>query len=116
MAYDPVLAEIGAKIVKRREELHMTAVELATRVVVSANSLSLYETGQRAMGIDKMYRIARALKVSFSYFQPEELTIDTEVQEDCFAALEKLTAMPVEKRTMLMRMFQAQIAVLERLD
>ena len=116
MAYDPVLARVGAKIVQRREELHMTAADLAARAAVSANSLSLYETGQRAMGIDKLCRIARVLNVSFAYFQPEVTPTDSKIPEECTAMLEKLTAMPYEKRTLLLRMFQAQIAVLEGTD
>ena len=113
MAYDPVLADIGAKIVKRREELHITASDLSILAEVSANSLSLYESGQRAMGIDKMYRIARALKSPFSYFQPDELSVYPEAAEECSSVFEKLEVLPTEKRRLLVRMFQAQIASLE---
>ena len=113
MAFDPGLAEVGAKIVKRREELHITAVELSIQADVSANTLSLYESGQRAMGIDKLVRIAQALKVPFSYLQPDELSVYSEVPKGCSTVLEKLKALPIKKRNMLLKMFLAQITTLE---
>ena len=113
MAFDPVLAEVGARIVKRRKELHMTASELSIQAGVSGNTLSLYETGQRAMGIDKMYRIAQALMIPFSYLQPDELPAYSMVPEGFSEMLEKLYNLPADKRSMLLKMFQAQIAVVE---
>ena len=113
MAFDPVLAEVGAKIVKRREELHITAVELSIQADVSANTLSLYESGQRAMGIDKMYRITQALRIPFSYLQPDELSTYSEIPEDCLSLFEKLNRLPAKKKNMLLKMFQAQIAAVE---
>ena len=113
MTYDPVLAEVGAKIVKRREELHMTAADLSIQADVSANSLSFYESGQRAMGIDKMYRITQALRIPFSYLQPDELSDCLEIPEDCRSLFEKLNSLPVKKKDMLLKMFQAQIATVE---
>ena len=74
--YDPLLASIGRKIVKRREELGMTATELAIQADITASTLSLYESGQRAMGVDKLHRIAAILKVPLSYLQSEELDDD----------------------------------------
>ena len=111
--FDPVLVQIGSRIVKRREELHMTATDLSIQADVSANSLSFCESGQRAMGIDKMYRIAQALRIPFSYLQPDELSDYSEIPEDCLALFEKLNRLPVKKKNMLLKMFQAQIAVME---
>lgn len=43
---DPTVAErIGKKIIKRREELGMTATELAIQANLRASQLSLYESG-----------------------------------------------------------------------
>lgn len=77
---DPTVAErIGKKIIKRREELGMTATELAIQANLRASQLSLYESGQRTMGVDKLNNIAMALKVPLSYFQSEELDTFSEV-------------------------------------
>lgn len=110
---DPVLVQIGSRIVKRREELHMTATDLSIQADVSANSLSFYESGQRAMGIDKMYRITQALRIPFSYLQPDEMSDCPEIPEDCRLLFEKLNSLPVKKKDMLLKMFQAQIAAVE---
>lgn len=111
--FDPVLVQIGNRIVKRREELHMTATDLSIQADVSANSLSFYESGQRAMGIDKMYRITQALRIPFSYLQPDEMSDCPEIPEDCRLLFEKLNSLPVKKKDMLLKMFQAQITAVE---
>ena len=112
VTYEPVLADIGAKIIKRREELGMTAAELAIQADLSASSLSLYESGQRAMGVDKLNRIAAALRVPFSYLQPSELDRYSEMPDDFYPLMEQLKALPAEKRRMMLNMFSAQISTL----
>ena len=59
--FDPVLAQIGSRIVKRREELGMSATELAIQADMTMSALSLIESGQRNPGVDKLYRIALAM-------------------------------------------------------
>ena len=111
-AYDPMLAAIGAKIIKRREELGMTASELAIQADITASSLSLYESGQRIMGIDKLHKIAAALKVPLSYLQSEELQKFSAFPAEFFRVMEKLNELPIEKQRMMLKMFSAQIASL----
>ncbi len=110
--YNPMLAAIGEKIIRRREELGMTASELAVQADITASSLSLYESGQRAMGVDKLHKIAVALKVSLSYLQSEELDKFSSFPPEYFRVMEQLKELPVEKQRMMLKMFSAQIASL----
>lgn len=110
--YNPMLAAIGEKIIRRREELGMTASELAVQADITASSLSLYESGQRAMGVDKLHKIAVALKVPLSYLQSEELDKFSSFPPEYFRVMEQLKELPVEKQRMMLKMFSAQIASL----
>ena len=110
--YNPMLAAIGEKIIRRREELGMTASELAVQADITASSLSLYESGQRAMGVDKLHKIAVALKVPLSYLQSEELDKFSSFPPEFFRVMEQLKELPVEKQRMMLKMFSAQIASL----
>lgn len=111
-AYNPMLAAIGEKIIRRREELGMTASELAVQADITASSLSLYESGQRAMGVDKLHKIAVVLKVPLSYLQSEELDKFSSFPPEYFRVMEQLKELPVEKQRMMLKMFSAQIASL----
>lgn len=108
--YNPTLVSIGAKIIKRREELGMTATELAIQADLHTSTLSLYETGWREMGVDKLIRIALALKVPLSYFQPDELDAFSDCPKDYYPLIEQLNSLPMEKKRMFLNMFPAQIA------
>lgn len=110
--YNQMLAAIGEKIIRRREELGMTASELAVQADITASSLSLYESGQRAMGVDKLHKIAVALKVPLSYLQSEELDKFSSFPPEFFRVMEQLKELPVEKQRMMLKMFSAQIASL----
>ena len=110
--YDPVLASIGSRIVKRREELGMSASELAIRADLTSSTLSLYESGQRAMGVDKLHSIAVALKVPLSYLQSEELDEFSAFPPEAIPVMEKLKGLTPEKQRMIIKMFSAQLATL----
>ena len=110
--YNPLLAAIGEKIVNRREELGMTATELAIQADITPSSLSLYESGQRAMGVDKLHRIAVALKVPLSYLQSEELDEFSAFPPEAIPVMEKLKGLTPEKQRMIIKMFSAQLATL----
>lgn len=107
-----VAVRIGNKIIKRREELGMTATELAIQANLSASQLSLYESGQRTMGVDKLHNIAVALNVPLSYFQAEELDAFSEVPSTFQLLIERLRKLPADKQHMMKTMFMAQIDTL----
>ena len=111
--FDPVLFQIGQKIVQRREELKMTATELAIQSDMPMSTLSLIENGQRNMGVDKLHKIAVALKVPFSYLQPNDLDEFSEISDDFLSFNEQLKALPPDLRKMMIKMFAAQLASLK---
>ena len=107
--YNRTLARIGEKIVKRREALGMTASELAIQTDITASTLSLYESGQREMGVCKLFRIADVLEVPLSCLQPDKLDTYLTIPIDFYQIIEKLNALPKDQRQMMLRMFSAQI-------
>ena len=107
--YNRTLARIGEKIVKRREALEMTASELAIQTDINASTLSLYESGQREMGVSKLILIADVLKVPLSCLQPDKLDIYLTIPLDFYPIIEKLNALPKEQQQMILRMFSAQM-------
>ena len=110
--YNPILAAIGAKIIKRREELGMTATELAIQADLHTSTLSLYETGRREMGVDKLQKIALALKVPLSYLQSNDLDRFSDCPADFYPLIEQLKTLPIEKQRLMLKMFSAQISTL----
>ena len=107
--FNQELAEIGARIVARREELGMTATELAIQAGITAPTLSFIESGQRVPKMDTLISIAKALKVSLDYIQPEELNNYSLVPKELSAVLPKLKAKTPAEQKMLIRMFSAMI-------
>ena len=73
MAFNQELYEVGARIIERREELGMTATQLAIQADISARTLSQIESGQREAKIGTLVAIAAALRVSLDYLQPKKL-------------------------------------------
>lgn len=108
-AYNAEFAEIGAKIVARREELGMKASELAIQAGVTASSLSYIESGQRAVKIETLVSIAEALNVSLDYLQPDKLDQYTAMPKGLAALLPKLKEKSPAEQQMLIRMFSAMI-------
>lgn len=112
IADNPVINNIGKKITQRREELGMTATELARQANLSYSQMSLYESGQRTMGVDKLYNIAVVLKAPLSYFQSEELDTFSEVPPSFQSLIEKMKKLPPDKQHMMKNIFMAQIDTL----
>ena len=83
--FNQELYEVGSRIRARRKELNMTASDLAIQVDVTAATISSIENGQSAAKISVLIAIAKALKVSLDYFQPQELdqysAVPTELAE-----------------------------------
>ncbi len=73
MIFNQELCEVGKRIRERREEMNMTASDLAVQINVTPATISSIENGQSAAKISVFIAIAKALKVSFDHFQPQEL-------------------------------------------
>ena len=72
MAFNQELYEVGARIIERREELGMTATQLAIQADISARTLSQIESGQRETKIGTLVAIAAALRVSLDLSSAEK--------------------------------------------
>lgn len=70
---DPKLT--GEHIKARRKELHMSQSELADEVggSMTNRSISLYERGEREMGLQTFFDIAEALETTPDALVPERL-------------------------------------------
>lgn len=59
---------IGDNIKKRRKQLKMTQDELATKLGVSQNTVSMYERDQRTPDVDKLPVLCKVLEAPSDYF------------------------------------------------
>ncbi|MBR1433304.1 MAG: helix-turn-helix transcriptional regulator [Ruminiclostridium sp.] len=110
--YNPQLAEMGTKIVARREELGMTATELSIYADISTVTLSSAESGHSAIGTDKLIRIADVLKVPLSYLQPGKLEKYSEIPSELIPLLPKLKKKSPEEQRKLIQMFASMIDIM----
>ena len=106
---NPRLQQIGVRIIQRRDELEMSATELAIAANMSPATLSLIESGRRNPGADKLCKIAEVLKVSLSYLQPDNLDAYSDMPLDLWRVVEKLKSLPQNVREMMINMFEAQL-------
>ena len=90
MAFNQELYEVGARIIERREELGMTATQLAIQADISARTLSQIESGQREAKIGTLVAIAAALRVSLDYLQPKKLDQYSAMPKGMPALIEKI--------------------------
>ena len=64
---DPVLTEIGQRIYQCRKKLGLTQEELSEAADVTPQFVSYAESGKRAMRVDNIVKLAKALRVSVDY-------------------------------------------------
>lgn len=108
--YNPQLAEIGAKIVARREDLGMTATELAIYVGITFAALSRIENGQSEAKVTTLMKIADILTVPLSYFQPGGADVSTNnIPPELLALIPKLKNKTHSEQRKLMQMIATMI-------
>jgi len=61
---------VGNRIRLRRKLLNLTQIELAARLGISPQQLQKYECGTNRVSAARLYRIAKELQVSVSFFFP----------------------------------------------
>ncbi len=59
---------VGSQVGQRREQLALTAAELADAIGISTGQLVMHECGELRLGAPRLLRLARALDVPVSYF------------------------------------------------
>lgn len=68
--------QIGQRIKARREYIEMTQGQVATRLGVKPSTVSLYESGSRALAAEDIEKLARILRVTSAYFYDDEQTLE----------------------------------------
>ena len=88
----PVSAGLGPRIRAARRDASMSQGQLATALNTTQSAISLYEAGQRSVGIDMMLNVARILNRPLHYFLGEDADMlyvkDSEIA-DLIAELEQ---------------------------
>lgn len=64
---NPLAAQIGKRIYKKRKEMRLTQEELADRSGLSQSFLACIERGEKGPGFDSIIRISCALETSTDY-------------------------------------------------
>ena len=64
----PVSAGLGQRIRSARRDASMSQGQLATSLNTTQSAISLYEAGQRSVGIDMLLNVAKILNRPLHYF------------------------------------------------
>jgi len=67
-----VSANLGQRIRAARRDASMSQGQLATALSTTQSAISLYEAGQRSVGIDMLLNVARILNRPLHYFLGED--------------------------------------------
>jgi transcriptional regulator with XRE-family HTH domain len=68
----PVSSLLGQRIRTARRDANMSQGQLATSLSTTQSAISLYEAGQRSVGIDMLLNVARILNRPLHYFLGED--------------------------------------------
>ncbi len=68
----PVSSLLGQRIRIARRDANMSQGQLATSLSTTQSAISLYEAGQRSVGIDMLLNVARILNRPLHYFLGED--------------------------------------------
>ena len=109
--FNQELAEIGARIVERREKMKMTATQLAIQADISAKTLSQIESGQREAKIGTLVAIAAALRVSLDYLQPKKLDQYSAIPKGMPPLIEKINAKLPETQEKILQLLETAIQI-----
>lgn len=110
--YNQSLVDMGDRIRARREELGMSAAELAVRTDMDASALSRIESGQRAVRTDRLIKIAAALKTSLASLQPSELDQFSDVPAEMLPIIEKLQKKSLADQKKLIQIFASMVDIM----
>lgn len=68
----PVSSQLGQRIRSARRDAGMSQGQLASALSTTQSAISLYEAGQRSVGIDMLLNVARILNRPLHYFLGED--------------------------------------------
>lgn len=88
----PVSAGLGQRIRVARRDANMSQGQLAQALSTTQSAISLYEAGQRSVGIDMLLNVAKILNRPLHYFLGEDgemLYVRDSAIADLIAELEK---------------------------
>ncbi len=68
----PVSANLGQRIRTARRDAGLSQGQLASELSTTQSAISLYEAGQRSVGIDMLLNVARILNRPLHYFLGED--------------------------------------------
>jgi len=88
MGTEEILQGIGARIMLRRKQLHMTQEELADRMDVSTQMISYAEQGRKAIRPENLIKLCAALDISADYILTGEAS-----RQECGRIAEKLACL-----------------------
>lgn len=105
---DPILLEIGQRIYTCRKAKGLTQESLAEKADVTPQFISFAESGKRAMRVDNIVKIAKALDVSVDYLLTGDL-----VDKDMLPLSKKLSNLPPQQLRHIETIIDACIALTE---
>ena len=107
------LKELGKLLQYRRESLGISRQELAEQVGSRYDIIRLYEKGERAMRLDRLFSILEALDLSLTEEFVLCSTKDIQVDPKAYQMALRLSAMNREKSQRLMYRIQAMLTMAE---
>jgi transcriptional regulator with XRE-family HTH domain len=99
---------LGTQVLKRREELNLTQVELARLSDVSQPHLSKIEQGQGYPSFEGLVGLKRALKVDYNYFfEDSYVDIDSLITNDVAEMISLYNQFSSYGKTMILTLVRA---------
>ena len=105
---DPSLVLIGKRIYQRRKNLGLTQEQLAEAADLTPQFISFAESGKRAMRIDNIVKLAKALQVSTDFLLTGE-----RIDRDKLYFSEKLQELNDEQLAHVERIVDECVAMLK---
>lgn len=104
---NPDLVELGKNIQKQREFIGMSQEELGLEIGTAKGKISLYESAQMVMKVDRFFDIAEALLVTPTELAPERFNNQPNIDLKLFQIGEMIKKLNPEKQAAAYRAMEA---------
>lgn len=112
------IPELSAQIRAWRLHGKLTQAELQERACLAHNAISRIETGEVSPRLETLEKIAQVLEISIEELQfrspPETHEVKENVPNYLGSLIDRLDALPEEKRTDLLHVFEAMLTAMEK--